>query len=49
LLQLAVETITKQPLEQLMKQPVFQPLGMTRTSMVWQDRFESDYANGYDE
>jgi len=22
---------------------------MTRTSMVWQDRFETDYANGYDE
>jgi CubicO group peptidase (beta-lactamase class C family) len=49
LLQLVVETITKTPLEELMQQRVFQPLGMSRTSMVWQDRFESDYANGYDE
>ena len=49
LLQLVVEAITKQPLEQLMQEHVFQPFGMTRTSMVWQDRFENDYANGYDE
>jgi CubicO group peptidase (beta-lactamase class C family) len=49
LLQLVVETITKKPLEELMQEHVFQPLGMTRSSMVWQDRFESDYANGYDE
>lgn len=48
LLQLAVETITKKPLEELMRERVFQPLGMTRTSMVWQSAFESDYANGYD-
>ena len=31
-----------------MRERVFQPLGMTRTSMVWQSAFESDYANGYD-
>lgn len=49
LLQFVVESITKQPLEDLMEQKVFRPLGMTRTSMVWQDRFESDFANGYDE
>jgi len=49
LLQLVVETTTKKPLDELMQQQVFEPLGMTRTSMVWQDRFESDYANGYDE
>jgi len=49
LLQLVVETATTKPLEELMQERVFQPLGMTRTSMVWQDRFESDYANGYDE
>jgi CubicO group peptidase (beta-lactamase class C family) len=49
LLQLVVETITKRPLEELMQEHVFQPFGMTRTSMVWQDRFESDYASGYDE
>jgi CubicO group peptidase (beta-lactamase class C family) len=49
LLQLVVESITKKPLEELMQRHVFQPLGMTRTSMVWQERFESDYANGYDD
>jgi CubicO group peptidase (beta-lactamase class C family) len=49
LLQKVVEAITKQPLAVLMQTRVFQPLGMTRTSMVWEDRFESDYANGYDE
>src|SRR2546428_13715985 len=32
-----------------MQERVFECLGMSRTSMVWQDRFESDYANGYDE
>ena len=49
LLQLVVETITKKPLEELMQEHIFQPSGMTRTSMVWQNRFETDYANGYDE
>ena len=49
LLQLVVETITNEPLTRLMDDRVFRPLGMTRTSMVWQDRFENDFANGYDE
>jgi CubicO group peptidase (beta-lactamase class C family) len=49
LLQLTVESITKKPLEELMQQLVFQPLGMTRTSMVWQDRFAADFANEHDE
>ncbi len=49
LLQFVVETITQEPLQELMQARVFQPLGMTRTSMVWESRFESDYANGYDE
>ncbi len=49
LLQQVVETVTGKPLEELMRQRIFQPLGMTRSSMMWQERFESDYANGYDE
>ena len=49
LLQVVVEAVTKKPLEELMQQHVFGPLGMTRTSMIWQDRFDGDYANGYDE
>jgi CubicO group peptidase (beta-lactamase class C family) len=49
LLQLVAETITKQDLQTLMQERVFGPLGMTRTSMVWQPGFDTDYANGYDE
>jgi len=49
LLQLVIETTTKKTLEDLMQEHIFLPFGMTRTSMIWQDRFESDYANGYDE
>jgi CubicO group peptidase (beta-lactamase class C family) len=49
LLQLVVETITKKHLEELMQERVFQPLGMTRSSLIWQGRFENEYANGYDE
>lgn len=49
LLQFVVETITGKPLEQLMQGLIFQPLEMTRTSMIWQTRFEGNYANNYDE
>jgi len=49
LLQFVIETITNKPLQDLMDEQVFRPLGMTRTSMIWQDRFESDHANAYDE
>jgi CubicO group peptidase (beta-lactamase class C family) len=49
LMQLVVETVTGKPLEELMQTRVFQPLGMARTSLIWQQRFENDYANGYDE
>lgn len=49
LLQLIVETVTHRPLDDLMQEKVFRPFGMTRTSMVWQERFASDVANGYDE
>jgi len=49
LLQLVVETITNQPLQELMRTRIYEPFGMTRSSMIWESRFESDYANGYDE
>jgi CubicO group peptidase (beta-lactamase class C family) len=49
LLQLVVETIAKQPLENLMQEHVFQPLSMASSSMVWQPRFEGNYSNGYDQ
>ncbi len=49
LLQQVVETVTGKPLEDQMRERIFQPFGMTRSSMTWQERFEDDYANGYDE
>lgn len=49
LAQFVVETVTQKSLTDLMDEKLFRPLGMSRTSMVWQSRFESDFANGYDE
>ena len=49
LLQLIIETITQRPLKDLMRERVFQPLGMKRTSMASEASFDADYANGYDE
>ncbi|MGD0571022.1 MAG: serine hydrolase domain-containing protein [Candidatus Sulfotelmatobacter sp.] len=49
LAQLVVETVTGKSLTALMEETLFHPLGMSRTSMVWEPRFESDFANGYDE
>ena len=49
LAQMVVETATGKSVNELMKDLVFQPLGMTRTSMVTEERFEDDHAIGYDE
>ncbi len=49
LLQRVVERRMGEGLESLMATHVFKPLGMGRSSMVWQPRFETDFANGYDE
>ncbi len=49
LLQLVVETAAKKSLGELMRERVFAPFGMARTSMVWENAFESDFANAYDE
>jgi CubicO group peptidase (beta-lactamase class C family) len=49
LAQMVVEIVTKQSITQLMDEYLFRRLGMTRTNMVWEKRFEADYANGYDE
>lgn len=49
LAQLVVETVCGKPLTVLMEENLFRPLHMERTSMVWEPRFESDFANGYDE
>lgn len=47
--QMVVETVTGKPLNDLMHEFIYDRLGMTRTSMVWESRFEDDFANGYDE
>jgi CubicO group peptidase (beta-lactamase class C family) len=49
LAQLVVETVTGKSIAALMKTELYTPLQMTRTSMVWEPRFESDFANAYDE
>jgi CubicO group peptidase (beta-lactamase class C family) len=46
-LQMAVEQLKKQKLEIIMKEYVLDPLGMTRSSMVWQDAYEKSMANGH--
>jgi CubicO group peptidase (beta-lactamase class C family) len=47
LLQMVVEIVTKRNLEDLAREKVFIPLHMTKTSFLWQSRFEADYANGH--
>ena len=49
LAQLVVETVTGKSVSALMEENLYRPVHMTRTSMVWEERFESDFANGYDE
>lgn len=49
LLQFVVETISNTPVNDLMRARIFKPFGMTRTSMVWEPRFETDFANAYNE
>lgn len=43
-LQRALQAVTNQPLEALAERFVFHPLGMSRSSFVWQDRFDDDFA-----
>jgi CubicO group peptidase (beta-lactamase class C family) len=47
LAQFVVETVTGKSAEDLMRERIFEPLGMTRTSLVWQPRFEDNFANAY--
>jgi CubicO group peptidase (beta-lactamase class C family) len=48
LLQFVIEQREHKPLTELMQQSLFTPLGMTQTSMVWQERFASNVADRYD-
>ncbi|UCD23063.1 MAG: serine hydrolase [Gemmatimonadota bacterium] len=43
-LQLAVMNLTSEPLDQLVRRLVFEPLGMNSSSYLWQDMFEETVA-----
>jgi CubicO group peptidase (beta-lactamase class C family) len=47
-LQKVIERVTGHPLEALARREVFRPLGMTRSSFVWQERFAGDAAYARD-
>jgi len=49
LAQFVVEKVTGKSATAPMQEELYGPLKMSRTSMVWEPRFESDFANGYDE
>ncbi len=47
-LQRVVEAVTAKPFERVMREQVFEPLGMKQSSYVWQPEFDSRMAAGYD-
>jgi CubicO group peptidase (beta-lactamase class C family) len=49
LLQRAIELLKGRSLDVLMKEYVIDPLGMTRSSMVWRESYESTMANGHEQ
>ena len=48
-LQVILEKRTKKPLEEWMKEKIFEPYGMATSSYTWQPRFEENYCHGHDE
>ncbi|WP_276481523.1 serine hydrolase domain-containing protein [Paraflavitalea pollutisoli] len=48
LLQVIIQEITGKPLEELARQYIFEPCGMTLSSYVYQPVYERDYAVGHD-
>lgn len=49
LLQMVVEEITGRNLEELAQEKIFGPLGMTRSSYVWQEVYDDNFALPHDE
>lgn len=48
-LQVVLERLTRKSLEDLMKEKVFGPYGMTTSSYTWQPRFEANFCHGHEE
>ncbi len=48
LLQMVIEQLTGRSLEALAQEKIFKPLGMYRSSFLWQPSFEKNYAVGHD-
>jgi len=46
-LQVVIEKMLDKSLEELMKEEIFLPLGMNRSSYTWQTKFEKDYGVGH--
>ncbi len=44
-----IEHLTGETLQDVVQRLVFDPLGMTHSSLVWEKRFEDDYAVGHEE
>lgn len=49
LLQFVIEEALKKNVGDMMRERIFKPFGMTRTSMTWETSFEDNHAIGYDE
>lgn len=48
LVQFVIEQQKHQPLDELMQQAIFAPLGMTRTGMIYRSEFAADVADRFD-
>jgi CubicO group peptidase (beta-lactamase class C family) len=48
LVQFVIEQQKHKPLDQLMQEAIFNPLGMTRTGLIYRTEFASDVADRYD-
>jgi CubicO group peptidase (beta-lactamase class C family) len=47
-LQRVVEAVTREPLDATLRRLVFEPLGMHRSSFIWQSAFDANYADPHD-
>jgi CubicO group peptidase (beta-lactamase class C family) len=48
-LQVVLEYMLNKSLEELMREKIFEPLGMNMSSYTWQPQYEQEYASGHNE